>query len=483
MYRVVILDDEPWVVKGIRNTFKWDDYGFEVIAEATDPLAAFDIIVEKKPDAVLTDIRMPEVSGIELMKMSREQGISAEFVIISGIADFQYAQESIRLGCFDYLLKPLQFKDADILLERLGSQLEHKNRQYEERLLDALFQEDIAQIKQLLEDRGFRTKPGQCYQVVYSTGPSRHKNFFSPEWPGITDQLLIEVDHNKRLLLLSCEGDCSRLLQDMNRGIAVDGGPFSMGISPLSSSVEDLPKLVEAAHRAMHSAFIYTEGGIFSEERSSHRLIRSAVHELYAAMRIQPVDQLSAQLKAIPALFRKEGAGMKEVSYLWNQVVAALNDKGAACRKELVFMDYPALVNQFANLEEMCGYLTQILIGEGASSIQDQPVQINDNFKKLLDYVNRHYNEELRLRELSTRFYINYTYCCDLFQKVTQSTFTDYVTRLRMKKTEQLLKEENGSILDICEQVGYSDYSYFIKVFKKWYGVTPSSYRRNSQFQ
>ncbi|NHN32880.1 response regulator transcription factor [Paenibacillus agricola] len=253
MYRVLIVDDEPWVLKGILNTFKWDDFGFQVIADTTDPVLAYEMILKQQPEVVMTDIRMPELTGIDLMKLSREQGVKAEFVIISGAADFHYAQESIRLGCFDYMLKPLQFAEADALLERLSLHL---------------------------------------------------------------DATVLSINET------------------------AEESELQAGSSILSPS-------------------------------------------------------------------------------------------------------------------------------------------INENFKELLDYVNQHYEDELYLRELSNKFFINYTYCCDLFQKVTKSTFTDYVTRLRMNKAEQMLKESQLSIDEVSRIVGYKDCNYFNKVFKKWFGLTSTSYRKN----
>ncbi|MFE5318437.1 response regulator [Paenibacillus sp. NPDC056579] len=249
MYRVLIVDDEPWVLKGIRSTFKWEQMGFKVIADTTDSLEALVMIERDHPDVVMTDIRMPELTGIELMKRSRDLGIKSEFVIISGAADFHYAQDSIRLGCFDYLLKPLEFEEADKLLERLYHHL-----------------------------------------------------------------------------------------QDSNPG------------------------------------------------------------------------------------------------------------KG----------------------EE-----------DTASATIDRDMLNNEKFKELLEYVNGHYEEDLHLKDLSHKYYINYTYCCDLFQKSMKSTFTDYVTRLRLSKAKQLLSENKLSIWEVSQHVGYKDYNYFSKVFKKWYGVTPSGFRKN----
>jgi len=127
MYGVITVDDERWALAGLRKMFKLYEKQFEIIAETTNSIEALDLIRGKKPDAVFTDIRMPDVSGIDLMKIIRSEGIDTEFVIISGFADFSYARESLRLGAFDYCLKPLQLKEADTLLKTLREYLDQKN--------------------------------------------------------------------------------------------------------------------------------------------------------------------------------------------------------------------------------------------------------------------------------------------------------------------------------------------------------------------
>ena len=128
MYGIITVDDEHWALAGLRKMFKSYEQQFEIIAETTNSVEALDLIRGRKPDAVFTDIRMPEVSGIDLMKIIRSEGIDTEFVIISGFADFSYARESLRLGAFDYCLKPLQLKEADTLLKTLREYLDQKNQ-------------------------------------------------------------------------------------------------------------------------------------------------------------------------------------------------------------------------------------------------------------------------------------------------------------------------------------------------------------------
>jgi two-component system response regulator YesN len=255
MYRVLLVDDEEWALVGIRKIFKWREKGFEIMGETTDSEEAFKIICEQKPDVIFTDIRMPEISGIDLIKMTRDKGLTAEFIIISGFADFSYAQEALRQGAFDYRLKPLQYDEVDGILDKLFAHLEQKSN---------------------------RERMGKSAEAVSNTG----------------------------------------------------------------------------------------------------------------------------------------------------------------------------------------------------DILQREQIDANENFKDLLMFIYQNYNQELYLKELSAKFFINETYCCELFRKVTGRTFSEYINSLRIKKAYDLLDTTGLTVDEVAREVGYKDYYYFNKVFKKYTGLTPFKYRR-----
>lgn len=259
MYRVLLVDDEAWALVGIRKIFKWQEKGFEVIGETTDPEYALQMISEQKPDVVFTDIRMPEMSGLELMKMTKEKGINTEFIIVSGFAEFCYAQEALQQGAFDYQLKPLQYDEVEGLLDRLFAHLEQKKK-------------------------------------------------------SISDT---DID---------------------------------------------------------------------------------------------------------------------------------MNNNPAIC-----------------------------------DSLNCDTVNTSENFRNLLKYINQDFNKELYLKDLSCQFFINETYCCELFRKVTGKTFSEYINSLRIKKACQLFGTTALSVDEVAREIGYRDYYYFNKVFKKYIGLTPFQYKKGSR--
>ena len=123
MYRAIVIDDEKWTLMGICRTFHWEEEGFEQPFSTTDPEEGLAQILAAPPDAVFVDIRMPEMTGLELMATARQNGVASEFVIISGLQDFENARTAMKYAAFDYLLKPLDQETAQQLLHKLHRRL------------------------------------------------------------------------------------------------------------------------------------------------------------------------------------------------------------------------------------------------------------------------------------------------------------------------------------------------------------------------
>lgn len=123
-YSIVIVDDEKWALVYLRSLFDCPDLGFHVIASCRLPSEAIEIIEKEKPDILITDIRMPEINGIELIEHVRLVDIPCEVVIISGFAEFTYAQQAVKLGAFEYIVKPVSSDSAIDVLKRLKKRLQ-----------------------------------------------------------------------------------------------------------------------------------------------------------------------------------------------------------------------------------------------------------------------------------------------------------------------------------------------------------------------
>lgn len=247
MYKVILIDDEPWALYALEHSIDWEKKGFQVIGTASNGEEGFEIINKEKPDVVFTDICMDDCSGIDLLKKVRDHNILSEFIVVSAYEEFSYAQKAIYYGVFDYVLKPIEEVDGNKLLDRL----------------------------------------------------SKH----------LADKMELKKEAEEEFL---------------------------------------------------------------SENRQ--------------------------------------------------------------------------------------GY-------------------INPNFELLLDYVDTHFREDLTLSFLAEKFYLNISYICVLFKKLKKDTFSGYLNSVRMKEARKLLLTTTETTAVIAEMVGYKDYYYFNKVFKKQFGMTPRQCR------
>lgn len=127
MYRILLADDEQWVLYGLTRLICWEDYGFTITDTAGDGIEALQKVREGKPDLLISDIRMPGVSGLGLVEKIREMGLGTIVVFISGYSDFTYAKQAIRLGAFDYLIKQVEEEELTATLIRVKEQLDFQN--------------------------------------------------------------------------------------------------------------------------------------------------------------------------------------------------------------------------------------------------------------------------------------------------------------------------------------------------------------------
>ncbi|MGO4106916.1 response regulator transcription factor [Paenibacillus sp. YAF4_2] len=476
MYSVIIVDDEPWAIKGIRNAFDWSKHGFEITGQFTSVHKAFEFICEESPDLIVTDIRMPEISGLELMRMTREKGKDADFVVISGYAEFAYAQEAIRYGALDYFLKPIDIEMAESLINKLAVHFANKRGQRNNLILEALMSADEHELSRLTPF--FDSSSDNDYYralILYSNRDQIcGKKRFETE-----HTLEIELGSRKTLYILK-SGQMAKLKELDLAGLA--GSDIkAAGISSISSHHKDLSKLIKESDLAASKVFLNEdEKGLFEYEQKLNT-VKPFIDSISVIIQEKQFETLEDTMRRLKNDFSKNNAGMGEVVYLWNQVVGVLLASFYEELKdmELGFLNYSELKERFENFESLCGFLYDVLLYIRQLNRQcASEGDIGSYFAQMVKYIDSHYSCKLYLKDLSAKFFLNQVYCCQLFKKNLGKTFSEYVTELRINKACELLKYTDMSVEEVAVKVGIMDYYYFNKVFKKQCGITPAKYRK-----
>ncbi|OCT15243.1 DNA-binding response regulator [Paenibacillus pectinilyticus] len=479
MNRVIIVDDEPWAIKGIRNAFNWHEYGFEIVGQFTSAHKAIAFISEESPDLVFTDIRMPDISGLDLMRMTKDMGLDVDFVVVSGFAEFAYAQEAIRYGALDYCLKPLDMELADPLIEKLALHFSKKRSVRNNLILEALTAPDKSELKRLTPFFD-RISDDYYLRVVIVYTDSEKKEGQAIKFGERGQTLEVEFGSRKTLYILKSD-KISELDVQLDAALFTASNIKSIGISSISTNYDQMAKLIKESELAASHTFLNEEKGIFEYEPKLN-LVNPFIDGIASSMKENTFEDMDDIAQRLMYFFSFHHLGMGEVVYLWNQVVSTLVGTYYEELKdmELDFLNYAELKERFENFESLCSYLNDIfnyLKQRNGQSMYESDKNVY--FTQMVKYIDNHYQDELYLKDLSVKFLINQVYCCQLFKKVLGKTFSEYVTDLRIKKACDLLKKTELSIEEVATKVGYSDYYYFNKVFKKQCGITPTKFRKS----
>lgn len=372
--KVLIVDDEPFITQGLKLLIDWEAEGFEIVSCLENGKDALEFLLKNEVDLILTDIRMPERSGLELMEEVHEKNLSdADFIIMSGYDDFGYAQKALRMGCVDYLLKPVDGAELTGILRKIRSSRQEKEA-------------DEMRIKKL----------EQAY---------RGRNMIS--------RLIGTYDQKSRKKII-----CNEVLDRLVAAIEVN-------------DTDAIDKCVQDFYREVKEKEIPEESVNFNISYLLFQLIKVA-------------DAQDAEVNH---------------EEIMNFISESSFEEGVVKGKS----DYMA---RFCR--EYAEYIAQLRKSSARSVLRDVEREIRER-----------YAENISLREMSQKFYINNAYLGQIFKKQYGVSFKDYLTDYRIKEAAKMLVSTDKKIISIAEDVGYKDSDYFVQKFIERMGCTPSKYRRD----
>ncbi len=472
MYRVILVDDEPWTLQGIRETFHWEKYGFEVIAAHTFATKALNDILEQKPDVVFTDIRMPVINGIDLLNEIRKKELETEVIIISGFGQFDYAQEAIRQGAFDYVLKPIDDSETDKLLERLKRKLDAKLNIENRRVIEMLVNEPEGIAP---EQFGLHNRYAY-YQVIASDGLEYFeiKEFLQQR----RDLEFIEIPLTNRIYyIINCMEDLSEIMINYRYQNGI-------GISSLSDNSDQILELVSQATIAVSEFFITNTRSVSTYHELRSSILIPYIFRITKILNEGRLVDFKQMVDEIPAMFRKKNYSVEDLCFLWNRIVmhVELIAPDKIQNSALDLCEWQQLEIKFDTLETMCQTLidgVDYCFSHSGYDPEEEDASGSTNFTSILKYLNHNYNKQIKLKDLAQLFFINKNYACFLFKKYTGMTYSEYLNKIRMEHAKEMLVTTTLTIAEITEKAGYVDYFYFCKLFKKIYGMTPTQFRNN----
>ncbi len=471
MYRVILVDDEIWTLQGIKESFNWSKYNMEVIGTYTFATEALKEILEKKPDIVFTDIRMPVISGLEIISKIRENELNTEVIIVSGFAQFEYAKEAIKKGAFDFILKPLDMEENDSLLERLKVKLDSKSQEKNKKLFEMVM-DDPEDLKP--NDYGLPDHYPN-YQVAIWVGDGEDK--LKAYLDSLEDMEYVNIAmHNKQYFIMNTKGDISSLIIEQNFSAVI-------GLSSVCGSALNIPKMISQSGMAALGNFISGKVKTYLYRPMHTSKITPLIVRITKLLDEGQLTEYNNLIGQIPVRYKENDYTVEELCFAWNRIVMHIEllYPERLAKSELGILEWYQLEAEYGDIDSMFQELlreTSYIYGTSTIDAEMSEKEDSTNFSKILRYLNQHYNEQIKLKDISQMYYINKNYACFLFKRNTGMSYSDYLNKIRMEQAKKLLVSTEYTIFEISEMVGYMDYSYFSKAFKKKYNVTPTQYRK-----
>lgn len=517
MYRIIIADDEPIIRNGIEAFINWEKEGFSVEAICSNGAEALAVLKNRPVDIIITDIQMPLMNGIELMKQAFELYPWLKVIMISSYSDFEYVREGLKMGAVDYLLKAaLKPEELLAVLRRCISMLEEERRKEAEFQQGAVYRERKSieqEIKRLIVQEQvqvslidwapawFRQRYA-CVYLILDGAEDLKENYGC-----LYVQLLMEdlqelfygqVDEGTAMLMGETgmflvfpdnTGDAELRLGYWKKSVETElglslsaGFTVEQGISRIQIGLAD-------SRMACQRRFFNGLGGIYAFEEST---------ENKETTKVMSTEKEQPDWKPLFEMIRKGDPISSAVEYAMERW------KGLCLNQEQVKQEAYDLLTDIYELQADTGSpLSELLDLLERTETLDQIVSllkrgledIGKSFiprladkgnggqliTKALEYITVHYRENLTLQIVADTVHLSRNYFSLLFKKQTGRNFIDYLIELRIREAKRLLAEEDVRMSDIAETTGFNDVNYFRKLFKKMTGLTPLEYKEKHQ--
>lgn len=480
MYKALIIDDEIEAIESVYNAFDWNSLHVTEIEKISDPHRLVERIVSESPHIVFIDIEMGVVSGLDVIETCSKLIPETLFVIISGHDNFEYARASIRLDVVYYLLKPFTEYEVDIATEKLMNDLNVRFGEKNGVQLNDIncFLSNKQQFQEFMLESGISFPERYRFIVVCMEKADLESLNLC-----LQEQLVkrYKIGSKKYLLVVQepLSENCMILLENVSCF-----SNMTLGISDAVSTPEETYACFKQANMLAYSAFVSERFGVYKIEHEGEKVFDGLVGELELNFEREDFGALSDMLRTLPKRAKDSKFNMEQIVFFHNSFIIRLNTvlRQQSKKDFLYILSFEEMLNEYSDVQSMCDTLLEVLNIISESSLENGEERPTINFGEVVEqvkhYLKANYVQKIRIKDLSAMFYISEAYLSNIFKTLTHKTIIEYLADVRIEAAKELLNNTRMNISNIAESVGYGDYCYFNKIFKKYVGVTPYQYRK-----
>lgn len=502
MKKVLIVDDDALVRMFLRQIIPWEDEGYTVAGDARDGEEALELAGQTQPDLVLSDVSMPTMDGVELVRRLRAEGFEGGMIMLSCHDDFEYVKNAMQLGADEYLLKNHLSPDAlRAALEAVSSKraaiqtpapaieklAQKGKRALQQEALERLLAGQPEE-PSLLREAGFSARYRVCVACLLRMPPDAARLFELccqiASAGDLPDVEAARVGPHGCAFLLDLTGQPSELArQERARSLAarVEMGLKSylqletvMGVSRPCSGAHAVSEALRQANEALVAAFYGdgtywygTEGAVLSEAVPGDA---ARFEEALPSLLTGDTVTFEAAFAGALAAFARERT-LPGIVLHWLQ----------SCDAKAGITRTPKAYAALGRLSDCQGCAAEYLLRIEALANQSLPRNLSPQIAAAVRYLQAHFPEPVTLGDAAAAAGFNSSYFSSVFKRELGVGFSEYLTDLRLARVRQQLLEGGGTIKEIAQHAGFFDYRHFCKTFKKKTGLSPAEYRKESK--
>lgn len=528
MYKAIIADDEIRICILLRKLIAWDALGIEIIEECYDGPSTLQAIFDKRPDIVISDIRMPGMDGLEIVRRCNDAKINCAFLLISGHAEFEYARMAIQYNVENYLLKPINKDELENNLFQIKEQLERSNRvstqqsdmnnqlQIDKDVLQSQFLNNSLLIPDWIKRSTFASvrekfhidlDPDGTFYIVglecidKTEFTMEQHQLLLKQIQNYTQQILSNAQRQAIPLLCfpklyflvlqenmrSFEEFVSALFETLQNRF-FEYCDVAVGVSAAIHGLENLSVQSRAqADFALRHRYNQGGGSPYYFEKIEPYRHALQVNESILEFRICIENANRERLSRFFAGLIEQSAPadtdldmlFELISHMKVELVERskkLNSSVNNTQQMIAEMD--TIIWNSSSKQDLLEQMEEYIQAELQKYSDTQTKAQSQQIAIAIEYMQNNYRRDISLNEISGIVYMSPTYFSSLFKKVTQKNFGDYLTEIRIEQSKKLLSSTLMPISKLAEEVGYKSSHYFSKVFLKTVGIKPSEYRR-----
>jgi len=526
--KVMLVDDEYLVLEGLKKLIDWERFDMSITAECTDAFTALRLLRDEPVDVLVTDIRMPNMTGLELAEQARAMNPEMNVVFLSGYESFQYAKRAIELEAGAYILKPIRYAELEKVLDGIARDRRRKKltRELESKYIDAFpylrnellerwlkGEASLDTVTAHLDERLSFPPEGRYRAVILEIDDisgKPHLQQRSEEYPspaldpvGTLERQLAELriaafcrTEPHRLACVTEEGTGGWASQEwvdllLDRFRRETGLSFTAGIGGQAEDLTAVPRSYAEAKSALESKMFRGKGRVIlyepglAEGRKEHLQLTgldSRLQELFDAMYAYDLVSVYDRLEELFRYARELRNRLLVYPFLLHIVtkwMEYLAGKGEDLFS-LMNWNYDELhvLQRMETLDDIERWLRSRIYACSEVLKAKKGRKQHIVIERIRRYVEEHLGQPITLREAATHFMLSPNYLGYLFKEETGEPFTEYVARRKMELAKELLDDPTLKIYQVADRLGFRNMSYFHNQFREHHGVSPGDYRK-----